>query len=444
MLKYLFILINTISLFFYSLFSGDGGITISNTIPTEMPPGHEVKVNITVSKGSMSGFAKLQLEIPAGLAVREADSKGATFSINEGLVKWVWASLPSDNDLVLSLILISEPDASGKLLVTGKYSYVDNNAKQVVEMPPVEITVSKDAVVKNDNNQTTTANNESKTETTETPSTDSNREPEGNISVQRKITKGGMEGEYVVMLKVQKGLTKGFARYSDDLPEGIGAEAGKTEGASFSIADGKVKFVWVAVPEKEELNLSYTISGIKNSVDLNGEYSYLEQNQSKKFLLQKETITPERSADVVNNEKTEGNSDNKNSDKTENTSDNSNDNTAQASEKKPTNTQPTETLPKKEGSVNFMVQIGAFTNSKVTTSQLSKKFNIAEKINSEMHGGYSKFMIGSHNEYKNARDHREKIRSGNGVKSAFVVAYSGPKRITVQEALMISNQKWFR
>ncbi|MGZ3901599.1 MAG: SPOR domain-containing protein, partial [Bacteroidia bacterium] len=107
-------------------------------------------------------------------------------------------------------------------------------------------------------------------------------------------------------------------------------------------------------------------------------------------------------------------------------------------------TQPTETSTKKEGNVNYHVQIGAFTNSNVNADRLKRKFNISEKIQSEFHGGFSKFMIGSHGEYKEARDHREQVRNNNGVRSAFVVAYNTGKRITVQEALMISNQKWFK
>lgn len=453
MLKYLFILINTISLFFYSLFGGDGGITITNTIPTEIPPGHEVKVQVTVAKGSMSGFAKLQLELPAGISAREAESKGANFSFGDGIVKWVWASLPNDNELTVTLILITEPDASGKQIITGKYSYVDNNAKQVVDMPPVEVTISKDAVVKT---ETTTP---AKTETTEIPTTtpvtttESNKEPDGNINVQRKVVKGGATGEYIVMLKVVKGTTKGFARYSDDLPEGHTAESVKTEGASFSVADGKIKFVWVTVPEKDELELSYKISGATKPFILNGEYSYLEQNQSKKYLLPKEEINPGETADVVKNDVTPKVTETKTTTasetpttaptetKTETTTPKED---VVKTETKENTTQPVETLRKNDGSVNFMVQIGAFTNSEVTANRLAKKFNISEKIKSEMQGGFSKFMIGDHSEYKNARDHREKVRSGNGVNSAFVVAYNGPKRITVQEALMISNQKWFK
>ena len=56
---------------------------------------------------------------------------------------------------------------------------------------------------------------------------------------------------------------------------------------------------------------------------------------------------------------------------------------------------------------------------------------------------FSKFMIGNFGEYKEARNNRETIKD-KGCRSAFVVAYNGAKRITVQEALMISNQKWFK
>jgi hypothetical protein len=103
-----------------------------------------------------------------------------------------------------------------------------------------------------------------------------------------------------------------------------------------------------------------------------------------------------------------------------------------------------ETLTKKDGDVNYFVQIGAFTSSKVGIDNLKKRFGINESIKSEMQGGFSKFMVGNHNEYKDARNHREIIKVTNKVKSAFVVAYNSGKRITVQEALMISNQKWFK
>jgi cell division septation protein DedD len=475
MIKYLFILINSISLFIYSLFSGDGGITVTNNIPKNLQPGKEVAIEIKVSKGNQSGFAKLQLELPAGLSVKEIDNKGANYSYVDGIAKWVWASLPAENDLIVKVTLIADAAATGLKTISGKYSFVENNAKQVIEMAPAEIIIGEEktdvAINTNTTVSTPTTQNTNTTvavtPTVEAPTTptvqqsNNGGEPAGNITVQRTITKGNFEGDYVVSLKVLKGSTKGFARYSDDLPKGLTAKSIKTEGASFSVSDGKVKFVWVAVPGKEELDLSYTISGVKNQVALNGEYSYLEQNQSKKFLLPVENLLAEQS--TANNTNTivpqptvaaitptiEPPSNTKTVAPETKTTEPVVTTPTVAENPTVTNTadnnnKPTETLSKNEGNVNFMVQIGAFTNSAVQASTLSRKFNISEKINSEMQGGFSKFMVGTHPEYKSARDHREKIKNGNGVNSAFVVAYNTGKRITVQEALMISSQKWYK
>ena len=57
--------------------------------------------------------------------------------------------------------------------------------------------------------------------------------------------------------------------------------------------------------------------------------------------------------------------------------------------------------------------------------------------------GFHKFMIGNFGEYKEARNNRETVKQ-KGCQSAFVVAYNGAKRITVQEALMITSQKWYK
>lgn len=458
MIKYLFIVINALTVFIYSLFGGDGAVTITNTIPKTISPGKEVPIEIKITKGTMSGFAKFQLDIPEGLSIKEKDSRGANFTFADGIAKWVWSSLPSENDIVIKATLVAANEANGAKTIGGKYSYVENNAKQVVEMAAVELMVGDgENVAATTNTSSTTANSEqgaSNTAITTTPTTSSNpnSEPNANINVVRTIEKNS-ETEYTINLKIKKGATKGFARYSDDLPETVTAKSSKTDGSSFSVADGKIKFVWVNVPDKEELDISYVITGQSSSETvLNGEYSFLEENQSKKYKLQPETIkfgTSSQSAAITtptvdNSSKT--NTTSATETKTETTVAETT-TTAVTNTIEPTTantTTTTETITKVDGNVNYMVQIGAFTNSGVTSSTLARKFNVTENIKSEMQGGFSKFMIGNYAEYKAARDRREGAKNNNNIKSAFVVAYNSGKRITVQEALMISNQKWFK
>lgn len=511
MIKYLIVIINTLVVLIYGWFTNDGNITLSGNFPKSIKPGTEVPVELTVKKGNLGGFAKLQIELPEGLSVKESDNKGANFSYNQGLAKWIWTALPSETDVVVKFILVADASASGSKTIGGKFSYVDNNSKQVAEMSPVELMIGNE----NDATVTTTASSAPETPatpvnnaptTTSEPAVMAGGEPTGNINATRRITPLG-NNEYQIDIKIKKDGTKGFARYSDNLPEGYTARQLKTDGSSFSVADGKIKFVWVSVPASEELAISYVLKGSSTkAISLNGEYSYLEDNQSKKVKPNTDelpasaevaasgnpptttsgsdsgsektaapantsapaksetsnstpanTNTAETSGKIAetttsNTEKDKPTTESKSATSSEkttianttspsgNTENTSNSNAASAK----TEATLTENLNKKEGKVNYAVQVGAFTNASVNASTLSGKFNLTETVKSEMADGFHKFIVGSHSEYKQARDHRESVRNNNGIRSAFVVAYNAGRRITVQEALTISNQKWFK
>lgn len=480
MIKPLIILFNTVSVLFFSFFFGDSPVTVTGNFPKNAPIGSEFTAEVKVNKGSVSGFAKLQLEVPAGFTVKELDSKSGNFSFASNIAKIIWTSMPSDAEFTVKFTLSADASAAGSKVIASKFSYVSNNNKEVAEMTPAEITIGDGVSTPVAATTPAATSNTSETPVTTTSSTENNppasttntsfenpTEPNSNIVCSRKITNIS-SNSYNVEIRIKKGAIKGFAKFQEILPNGFNAKGDKLNGSSFSVSDGKLKFVWVSLPADEELVLSYILentgaTSAETKLD-NGEFSYLENDQSKKIKFPVDVITNNASAPVATSNNTNTEPVTPTAVATQTVTPEPIATQTQTTTPEPvattnaTNTEPVKTEPtpttntpanntsevvaKKQGNVVYNVQIGAFTNS-IESSVLEKKFNISESIKSEMQGGYNKFMVGNFSEYKEARSHRETIKQ-KGCQSAFVVAYNGAKRITVQEALMITSQKWFK
>lgn len=386
-------------------------------MPVAVNAGSEVNLEIVITKAQLTGFGRLLVELPEGISLKESKSDSSEYSNENGAHTWAWTNLPASEKLTVNITLQIASGTSGEKELKARFFYLEDNNKQFVDMEPAKFTVNA-------------TDPPPAPETKDTVQKQSNAEPPGDIKVTRTISLAENKKDYLVEVVIQKDGTRGFARYSDDVHENVTAKSLKTDGGSFSIADGKIKFVWVSVPDKNQLNVSYLLSSKNNKVIiLNGEYSYLEDSQSKKVELKADTVTFGSSAPANKKE----------------TSDTKGDKPKAADPAKPAKKDPSEEpLEKKDCKADFVVQVGAFNNAAVNASVLSRKFGIKETIRSESQDGMSKFLVGRHHEYRKARDHRETMRNVNQVKSAFVVAYNGSSRITVQEALMMCNQRWFK
>jgi cell division septation protein DedD len=452
MIKPLIILFNTVSVFLFSFFFGDTPVTISGSFPKSVNVATEFTAEIKINKGNIGGFAKLQLEVPQGFSVKELESKTGNFSFANNIAKIIWTAMPNDPEFTVKFTLSADASASGTKIIASKFSFVNNNNKEVVEMTPAEMIIG-------DPSSSQTSPVAASSPVPVGTSLDNPVEPNSNILCSRMITTGNTANEFNVEVKIKKGVIKGFAKYQEVLPAGFNAKAVKTNGSSFSVSDGKLKFVWVSLPNDEELLVSYILeksdAALSDAKLDNGEFSYLENDQSKKIKFPTDNIgnksvvsdvvkteTPVQTLTVAAEPTTQPVAVNAEPVKTEVVPVEPVKTESAPVTSIPPASQPKEVVAKKEGNVQYSVQVGAFKNA-IQSEVLSKKFNISETIKSEMAEGFSKFMIGSFNEYKQARNHREDVKQ-KGCSSAFVVAYNGAKRITVQEALMITSQKWFK
>ena len=137
MIKYFFILINSLTLFIFGLFQTDNSVTIKNNIPSNFIVGQEVAVEFRISKGIQSGFAKFQLELPDGISIIKKDEMNSIYSIQNGVAQWIWYEVPKDEELLIKLTLVASELGIGIKTFNSNYSFIEKNEKKVFNMLPL-------------------------------------------------------------------------------------------------------------------------------------------------------------------------------------------------------------------------------------------------------------------------------------------------------------------
>ncbi|MCC6182548.1 MAG: SPOR domain-containing protein [Bacteroidia bacterium] len=132
-------LLTICSLFGFTAFYAQ--ITITANIPS-ISAGSSAEAEIKISKGTVTNFAKYQMDVPAGIIVTAVDAKSGNFTFENQRAKIVWVSIPSDAEFTIKLKIQAASNAPNPSVFNQKFYYLENSEKKEAEAPPVSVIIN--------------------------------------------------------------------------------------------------------------------------------------------------------------------------------------------------------------------------------------------------------------------------------------------------------------
>jgi hypothetical protein len=123
------------------------------------------------------------------------------------------------------------------------------------------------------------------------------------ITVKMEVPQEAVAGqEFLVTVEINKGSLEEFSRFQQELPAGFSAVQENSGAADFSYDNQRIRFIWLKLPAEQILNISYKVQvheRLKGSLILDGEFSYVENNERRSIVIDQKTVTITPSPDIA-------------------------------------------------------------------------------------------------------------------------------------------------
>ncbi len=453
MVKQLILYFNLISLSLITILLSDG-IEIETNLPKEIVKDSTYIVDVVIKKGDLFGFAKYQQDFPEGFDVKPVETSEASFTYADGKMKFIWMALPEEDEVKITYALTAYEGAPLEALVEGKFSYIADNQRKSYDIPNQTIIIKS-------------------------------QEPEEEkipaIATVNRVVKPLANNTYEVSLTIDKQGVYGFSKLEEHLPDGAEAEVLNNQKAVFSQVDERAKFVWMSIPEEQTLTVTYKVKFNEDIGDalraMEGNFAYLDESQTKSVAVQSDAplmaenvsneetipaeepeVAPDEEEEVAEVVEEEPEAEEpvqapspiaeepvqEEIEEVEEVAQVEPEPTKQAPVQ-PVKKQPVTSMPNPETGISYRVQIIA-GHKVVDEAYVKKTYKYSDGFITFNHEGWIKYLTAdNYSVYKQARDKREAlIDAQHNFPGPFVTAYNAGERITVQEALMITNQQWFK
>lgn len=133
--------------FLFSAMSFAQDVSVVATAPEQVEPGQEFVVKLDFVKTGITGFARVQQQLPENVTAIEYDSKGASFSFAKQKAKFIWLKLPAEDAFTIEYKIQVPENFSGNINITdGLFTYVYDGAHQKFHIPDMIIKVEAQMV----------------------------------------------------------------------------------------------------------------------------------------------------------------------------------------------------------------------------------------------------------------------------------------------------------
>lgn len=117
---------------FVSMAQGDVSLLVKQ--PSLLKAGGSHIIEIEFNKQDIKGFAKYEIEIPKGFAIRGVETAGANFIKDDGLAKFVWIDLPDSTSFKITYQIYVPKNGVSQTTMLSHFHYVkgDNKLSQTM------------------------------------------------------------------------------------------------------------------------------------------------------------------------------------------------------------------------------------------------------------------------------------------------------------------------
>ncbi|MDR0712291.1 MAG: hypothetical protein LBF67_08115 [Prevotellaceae bacterium] len=415
--------------------------------PNQARAGESFVVELFITNQNTRGFARFHVDLPKGFEPEQiaSENAGADFSFIDRRVRFIWANLPETPEIKFSYrIHITDPRLKGTLPLLGRFTYVVGQDRQtadaeasvaIIPSPQVAAEQAIDIeAYQAENVQPWTGSLRPRLQqgndlqggealgiSTGEYSSAAAADTAGIFAVRQKPYM--VDKEYYINIQITKSSISGSGRVDEKLSTSVSKiEAIETKGALFQSNGDKISFVWTEMPQDTgNFVIAYKVIPWQGSEQLSiqGTFTYNNgANETTVDIVEREVdfsvhvpVPPLATA--------------------------SQELEAPAAQRKARQTT--------QRGLVFKVQLLATQQPVQNFEDYFKQYNITDMVTEERYDSDArqyiyKYVVGPFRKYEQAQNYRNQVWR-RGITDAFVTCYYNGDRITIQEALLISNKK---